>query len=305
MPVRIFLLGHFELEVGGARRSRFATRRGRDLLAFLIIEADRNFMREHLAGLFWDHLPEIRARKAFNTEIWRLCDMLQKLGGGLEDCIHRSAGEIGFKRSEKFWVDLDAHDAALTGLHDLDPAGAPAERVAKIEDAIALYRGDLLDGVYSDWCFVKREALRARHLAALEFMMTHRMEKQEWTAALAYGARLLALDPLMEHIHRAMMRCHYLSGNRPAAIRQFGFCEQLLREELDVEPMEETRRVHETILSVTPRAPVAVAEQAAKPKRRSGRRKQSPAQKIDFAMANLSTAQGWLEEASNELRRPG
>ena len=304
MPVRVFLLGHFELEFGGTRRDRFATRRGRELLAFLMIEADRSFMRDHIAGLFWDHLPDDRARKAFNTEIWRLCDMLRKIGGGLANCISRSNDEVGFKRSENIWLDLDAYDQALFGLEDLDPADTPAERIAQIEDAIALYRGDLLDGVYSDWCFVKREALRARHLSALEFMMDHMMAKQSWASALAYGGRLLALDPLMENIHRAMMRCHYLNGNRPAAIRQFALCEQLLREELDVEPMEETRRVQETILSVTPRAPVAVVEQAAKPRRRSGRKAQSPAQKIDLALSNLSTAQGWLEEASKELRRP-
>jgi DNA-binding SARP family transcriptional activator len=69
------------------------------------------------------------------------------------------------------------------------------------------------------------------------------MGRKSWASALAIAQKMLNVDPLQEHVHRAMMRCHYLMGNRPGAVRQFTACVQLLRRELGVEPMEETTRV--------------------------------------------------------------
>jgi DNA-binding SARP family transcriptional activator len=72
---------------------------------------------------------------------------------------------------------------------------------------------------------------------------------QSWKRALLYSQKLLSIDPLQEHIHRAAMHCCYSMGNRPAAIRQYAVCAQILRHELDIEPMKETTRLYETILA--------------------------------------------------------
>ena len=156
-----------------------------------------------------------------------------------------------------------------------DPPDADRGAIAAVEAGVAAYRGDLLETVYSDWCLLWRENLRAQLTEALEFLLTAAMARQDWAGGLRHGRALLALDPLMEHVHRAVMRCHFHNGDRPLAMRQYALCEQLLREELNVEPMDETRRIQETILAV----PGAAAE---------GRRRNSAPRRAGAPMARAA-----------------
>ena len=77
---------------------------------------------------------------------------------------------------------------------------------------------------------------------------------------------------------------------------------ETLRKKLGVEPMDETRRIQETILAVPGRPPQATGNLGAAPRRRSDGSR-SPAQKVDMALANINTARHWLEETSLDLRR--
>jgi len=145
--------------------------------------------------------------------------------------------------------------------------------------------------------------------AALEYLLEAHMAHKQWPRALEFGGRLLAIDPLMEHVHRAVMRCHYFMGNRPAAVRQYAACVQLLRSELGVDPMEETTRIHETIIAVTPRPPDVTARRAAAPVGRAPRGRRAPLEEVNLAIANLDTARGWLVDVTDQLseaaqRRP-
>ena len=300
--IRIFLFGNFEIFAGEKRLDGFACQRARELLAFLALQDGRTCHRTLLAAALWGHLDEARARKSLNTELWRLAVAMKAVGVDPEPRLIRSTQEVGFTCQQGDWIDLSVFSSGVEHIGEIDPESATDEKVLAVENAVNVYRGDLLETIYSDWCFVQREALRADQVAGLEFLMRARMARQDWTGALAAGTRLLGLDNLMENVHRAIMRCHYMAGNRPAAIRQYGICEKLLRDELGVEPMEETRRVYETMLAVTPRAEQAVTQEAARPAAISRDPTRTPAQKVDLALANINTATGWLEDASRELR---
>lgn len=299
--VSISLLGQIELRSAEGRAASLPTRRGAELFAFLVLERGRVFDRARLAEQFWSHLPETRARRALNTEVWRLVQSLREMGEGAEAALSRSAAGVGYVGAPGFRVDVDRLRAAMAVIGATEAGAADDAQLAAVEAGVAAYRGDLLETVYSDWCLLWRENLRAQHMEALEYLLDAAMARQDWSGGLRHGRALLALDPLMEHVHRAVMRCHFHKGDRALAIRQYALCEQLLREELDVEPMDETRRIQETILAVPGRPAQANALLGASPRRR-GDRSRSPAQKIDLALANINTARSWLEEASGDLR---
>ncbi len=301
--VQISLLGRVEILGEDGRRAAIPTRRGAELFAFLVLEDGRSFDRGRLAEQIWGHLPEPRARRALNTEVWRLAAALEAVGMDTAQALPRGPAGIGYVGQPGHRVDVDLLRAAMRIVATTDPAEADAVALGQIEAAVAAYRGDLLEAVYSDWCLLWRETLRAQHTEALEFLLAAAMARHDWAAGLRFGRGLLALDPLLEHVHRAVMRCHFHNGNRPLAIRQYALCEQLLREELGVAPMDETRRIQETILAV-PGRPVTRAPEVppGPPPRRRGDLR-SPAQKVDMALANLNTARHWLEEASHDLRR--
>lgn len=89
-----------------------------------------------------------------------------------------------------------------------------------------------LDDARGQW-LLRRPDLLAGQAARHE-------EAGELAAALALTERLLALEPLLEHAWRRLMRVHALRGDRAAALAAFERCERTLRDELGVRPAPET-----------------------------------------------------------------
>lgn len=298
--IHISLFGSVQVRGRSGRMAELPTRRGSELFAFLVLEDGRAFDRLQLVDQFWSHLPEERGRRALSTELWRLGQTLRAVGMDTEKALPRGPG-VGYVGQPGTTVDVQILRTASRVIHGSDPAAADRAALAAVEAGVAAYRGDLLETVYSDWCLLWREKLRAQHTEALQFLLEAAMAKQDWNAGLRHGRALLALDPLMEHVHRAVMRCHFHNGDRPLAMRQYALCEQLLREELNVEPMDETRRIQETILAVPGRPARATAELGGPPKRGRRDHSRTPAQKVDLALSNINTARHWLEDASQDL----
>jgi DNA-binding SARP family transcriptional activator len=67
-------------------------------------------------------------------------------------------------------------------------------------------------------------------------------------AVSAYRS-ILVDDPCREGVHRMLMAYLVRLGHIDSAIAQYHHCVRILAEELDVEPMPETRRLHEKILA--------------------------------------------------------
>jgi DNA-binding SARP family transcriptional activator len=122
------------------------------------------------------------------------------------------------------------------------------EQVADLEGAAGLYVGDLLEGVYQDWCLYDRERLRLLNLNALCKLLVFHERNGTYECGLAYGRRILACDPTREKVHRQMMRLFWLLGDRNEALAQYKRCVQLLRAELGIRPMERTRFLHKQMV---------------------------------------------------------
>ena len=86
--------------------------------------------------------------------------------------------------------------------------------------------------------------------------------------ALGYGQRLLQLAPWDEEAHRQVMRLLAWTGQREAAMRQFAVCEQILAEQLAVEPSRETvdllRQIQERELKIPATPPAFLTERKAR-----------------------------------------
>lgn len=296
--LRIYLLGNLELHLGSRRLGGFVTRKSKALFAFLVLGKGKLFSRERLADLFWGDLPEARARRALSTDLWRIGNVLKDGGVDADAYLISDSDTVGFDAAPPHWIDVDRFEAAAGRIERVDPATADRHLIEEITEAVALYRGELLEGVYDEWCLVRRDALQTLLLDTLEFLMRHNMACGYWSNALAIGQRILSIDPFMEPVQRAVMRCHVSLGNRPAAVQQYASCARLLRQELDVEPMEETRQILETIVS----APQihALADGDGRPAAIVSI--ETRLQEINLAIASIDAARSCLLNAERELR---
>jgi len=128
-----------------------------------------------------------------------------------------------------------------------------ASKPEQLEQAIDLYRGDLLDGFsldgeqFEDWLRVERERLRNLAVAALEKLIKRYAASEDHARCVQAATRLLALEPLREDIHRVLMMSYASQGRFTLALKQYELCRDALQRELDVQPEPVTQSLYENL----------------------------------------------------------
>src|SRR5438128_7487430 len=118
----------------------------------------------------------------------------------------------------------------------------------------ALHQGDLLAGLvlaerpFEEWLTAERERLHELAIQGLSRLFAYQQQAGAYEPAVQIGLRLLALDPLQEPVHRAVMRLYARLGRREAAVRQYQLCMDVLKRELSTPPEAETTQLYQQIL---------------------------------------------------------
>jgi DNA-binding SARP family transcriptional activator len=217
----------------------FPTKKAQDLLCFLLLHAGQTLERELIAEQLWPMRTPGKARRCLSTTLWRLRRTLECLDHANQPYLLTERGTLAFNTTAPYSFDVQVFERqAAFGLAGPLPC-AEAHHQA-LEEARELYRGDLLEGCYDDWCLAERERLQLLLLRVLKRLQRHCRLCGAFEAAISHGHRLLALDPLQEDVHRELMRCYVDAGQRSLAMEQFQRCRETLRRELQIEPMPET-----------------------------------------------------------------
>ncbi|MBT8217780.1 MAG: AAA family ATPase [Acidimicrobiia bacterium] len=259
MSLQIRLLGGLLIESNGRTLPRIPSRPGRSLFAYLVLNRDRPIGRDQLTGLFWPDMSDTQARRRLSQALWQVQTLLTEAGLPAHHIL-TTPNTVRFNPSSDFWLDVAAFEGATASLKEVveEPA---AGRLGELTDAIALYRGDLLAGMYDDWITVEQERLRRLLFRALRHVAAIYKSRGEFDEALSFARRLALLDPLHEEAHRDVMRLCLLAGRPNDALLQYEVCYSALADELGAEPEPATTQLFESIAA----------------QRRSGRRPFVPA----------------------------
>jgi DNA-binding SARP family transcriptional activator len=230
----------------------------RDLLAYLVLRRDRSHARDVVATAFWGDSPEPLARRRLNTTLWRLRQTIEPRGVPRGTfLVAGSTGELGFNTASEYWLDVDEFEKAVTTVMQVPIESRGQEDLNRLERAIDLYRGELLEGVYADWVLEHRVRLTNLYLAALGCLGSTYRARGEFVRSIAFTELLVRHEPLREDVHRELMSAYAEAGRRAEALRQYDRCRRTLLRELDIEPMPET--VHLASLIERGEQPVVAA----------------------------------------------
>lgn len=196
------------------------------ILCYLILNRERPVHRDTLVGQFWGDSSQEKARKALRTAIWRIRSALEEDDGPA--VLLAESDYVAFNTEIDYWLDVEAFKTLVAEAQIHAEQSQTIEAMAALRDAVGLYLADLLEGWMDDWLLYDRMHLESLYLAALTGLMDAHSRLQEYHEALQYGMLILHCDPLLETVHRHMMRLHYWAGNRAAAVRQFQQCEEQL-----------------------------------------------------------------------------
>jgi DNA-binding SARP family transcriptional activator len=207
------------------------------LFAHLILERRRSHARDELAALCWGDMPDDRARRCLNTALWRMRRELEPEPGSRGTYVETApSGDVRFNAASDYWLDVAVFEDAVDALTAVPPAQLQSDDLRRLESAVDLYTGDLLARMFDDWVLNERDRLRARWLDAQVHLMRAYRARGEAQPSLAYGRRLIALDPLREEVHRELMSLYHESGQPAQAVRQYEVCREILLNELGIPP---------------------------------------------------------------------
>jgi DNA-binding SARP family transcriptional activator len=219
-----------------------------ELFSYLLLNRDRPHSRETLAGLLWGERTTEKSKKYLRQTLWHLQTVLESeqgaAGGGMLMVEH---DWIQFNSKAELWLDTAAFEEAFMLVQDSPGRDLNAESVERLQEAVQLYRGDLLEGCYQDWCFYERERLQNMYLSILDKLMSYCEAQRKFELGLIYGSLILRYDRARERTHRQLMNLQYLSGDRTAALRQYERCVAALQEELGVKPDTHTSALYQRI----------------------------------------------------------
>jgi two-component SAPR family response regulator len=116
------------------------------------------------------------------------------------------------------------------------------------EQAVALYRGEFMQGTYEPWVDEQRSYYREQHLRMLESLAAVAEKNGEWPRAMDLAQRILHEDQFREDIHCMLMRAQAAVGNRVAVKEQYETLRELLQKELGVEPAMQTQKAFRELM---------------------------------------------------------
>jgi DNA-binding SARP family transcriptional activator/TolB-like protein len=194
------------------------------LLTYLALATSRGFHpRDTLLALFWPEHDTEHARNSLNQTVHALRRAL-----GPEAIVSRNGDAVAVDPRE-VWCDGVAFEEAL--------------EAGRLDEALDLYRGDLLEGFhianapdFERWLEGERVRLGHRFSQAIETYAAQREAAGDFAAAIAQWRRLAARDPFNSRVALQLMKVMAAGGDPGGAIQHARVHERLMREELNVAP---------------------------------------------------------------------
>lgn len=239
--LHIDLLGGFRVTYGAEHLTSLDGPRLRSLLAYLLLKRTVPTPRHRLAFLFWPDSTDDQALTNLRNLLYHLRHSLPRA----ERYVHIDHSTLWWRTDAPFECDVVGFEEALTSADTASDSRAVCEA---LEQAVALYGGDLLPGSYEDWVEPERQRLRQAFERALEQLIGLLENRHDYRAAIDHCRRLVRHDPLRESSYRTLMRLQALSGDRAGAVRTYHRCATVLERELEVEPDPITRELYERLL---------------------------------------------------------
>ncbi|HTX03951.1 MAG TPA: BTAD domain-containing putative transcriptional regulator, partial [Candidatus Acidoferrales bacterium] len=185
----IRLLGDPEFWLGEERLAPRMRPRCVSLLAYLIRHRERAHTRASVAATLWPDEIEEDARANLRRHLHLLATALPKLDAPLLVDANRM---LQWNSDAPVRVDFIEFERL-------------ASSSETYEEALALYRGELLRGHDDEWIFEAREAVHARVIDILLELGSQAMRHGEFERAVAHADRLLAGDEWREEAIRLKM----------------------------------------------------------------------------------------------------
>jgi ATP/maltotriose-dependent transcriptional regulator MalT/DNA-binding SARP family transcriptional activator len=210
----------------------------RELFFYLLFLGPHS--REAISLDFWPDSSPSRVRSNFHTTLYRV---RQALG---ENVIVYKDDTYCINPDVDIWCDAHEFEALVKQARPLP------RRDARTEDlwrrAVALYQGECLPQLGTDWVEPYREQLSEMYLEAIIALGGCAQARRDFSEAVRMFKQALKIDVFREDVHQALLLCYAAKGDKRKIQQHFAELQRVLRQELEVEPSKETQALVKSLL---------------------------------------------------------
>ncbi len=200
---------------------------------------------------------------------------------GLISSLRRKIGDVLVTRHPGYLLDRTQLDTDVEKCErfafQASTAGSTNEAAELLRRALAVWRGEPLDGVTAPGADADRTRLAELRVGLLEARFDAELELGRHAEVIAELAAAAAEHPLRERLAGQHMTALYRANRRADALLAYQALRERLADELGSDPCHDLRALHASILRGADAAP-APDEAPAPPRRATRRRKNAPAQ---------------------------
>ncbi|HKT05909.1 MAG TPA: BTAD domain-containing putative transcriptional regulator, partial [Rugosimonospora sp.] len=229
--------------------------RQRAVLAALLVDCGHLVPVDTLVDRVWGAEAPDRAARTLHTYITRLRRLV-----GPDRLVRRPGGYL--VEIEPDAVDLHRFRRLVT------PVEAPVERLARLREAVALWRGQPLAGIGGEWAERMRRTWQQERVDAVVAWADAELHTGDPAVVCAPLRELVEEQPLVEPLVEVLMRALAATGRGADALQQYAALRERLADELGADPSPELQSTHQALLRTgppptpPPRIPTAVVPAA-------------------------------------------
>jgi LuxR family maltose regulon positive regulatory protein len=241
MALSVKALGTLEISWSGREipRSAWVSQKTKEVFLFLLDRAPAN--RDDLLSVFWPEMTSGRAqanlyqtlyriRRAVGADIIILKNQVCRLAENITVAYDVSA----FEKSARQALALQASDR---------------HRLAGLERASALFRGEYLKDVPVDWASRRREEINQLFLKIIRTQADEYDALCRFEEGRACIARGLEVDPLRDELHQRMLKFLAVLGRKHEVVDHYRKYVSQLRDDMGLDPPLEIRALYDSLIS--------------------------------------------------------
>jgi DNA-binding SARP family transcriptional activator len=236
-PIRIYVLGAFELRLAGQSLmfSGKAQKKPLELLKALVAKGNAGAEQSLLAQELWPESEGDAADSAVRMALHRMRKLLRS-----EEAVKVQEGKLKLN-SGLCWVDAWTFEHLC---RELEFSREPS----RLRCVIDLYRGEAFaTEAPQPWMLAARDRWRARFLRVIRVIGQTQEQRKAWAQASASYEAGIAADPLCEEFHQQLMACMLRQGKIAEAYAAYRRCRDTLFITLGVKPSAKTESLRAQI----------------------------------------------------------
>ncbi len=245
-------LGVFNIQCQGTTISSKAW--GRDktiqLLQYFITNRHRRALhKEQIIDRLWPDAGSKDGDRDFKVALHGINKILEPERDNRSETQYiRRQGLSYYLELNSCWIDADIIEEYIR-LANTIKASSPQKAIDLYQKAIDLHHGSYLpERHFEDWSSEERERLQVLILGCYIDLAELRLPSSAMES-IRLTQQALHIDPTWEDAYRIQMQAYFQNGNRPAAIKTYQQCCDVLEEEFGIAPLPHTKKLYQEIMA--------------------------------------------------------